>query len=47
VELKLRKVGNSLALIVPKRVRENMGVADGTLSEEELTLWIRENIKPI
>ena len=22
-----------------------LGVADGTLSEEELTLWIRENIK--
>jgi putative addiction module antidote len=29
MELKLRKVGNSLALIVPKRVRENMGVAEG------------------
>ena len=24
-----------------------LGVADGTLSEEELTLWIHENIKPI
>jgi len=24
-----------------------LGVADGTLSEEELTLWIRENIKPM
>jgi len=29
MELKLRKVGNSLALIVPKQVRENMGVAEG------------------
>jgi putative addiction module antidote len=30
MELKLRKVGNSVALIVPKRVRENMGVAEGS-----------------
>ena len=30
VEIKLRKVGNSVALIVPKRVRENMGVAEGS-----------------
>ena len=29
MELKLRKVGNSVALIVPKQVRENMGVAEG------------------
>jgi len=29
MKLKLRKVGNSVALIVPKRVRENMGVAEG------------------
>ena len=30
MELKLRKVGNSLALIVPKRVRESMGVEEGS-----------------
>jgi len=30
VEIKLRKVGNSVALIVPRRVRENMGVAEGS-----------------
>jgi len=30
MELKLRKVGNSVALIVPKRVRESMGVAEGS-----------------
>jgi len=29
VELKLRKVGNSVAMIVPKRVREKMGVKEG------------------
>ena len=29
MELKLRKVGNSLALIVPKQVREKMGVKEG------------------
>jgi len=29
MELKLRKVGNSLALIVPKHVREKMGVKEG------------------
>lgn len=30
MELKLRKVGNSVAMIVPKQVRENMGVAEGS-----------------
>jgi len=30
MKLKLRKVGNSVALIVPKSVRENMGVAEGS-----------------
>jgi len=30
MKLKLRKVGNSVALIVPKQVRENMGVAEGS-----------------
>jgi len=30
VEIKLRKVGNSVALIVPRRVRENMGDAEGS-----------------
>jgi putative addiction module antidote len=30
VEIKLRKVGNSVALIVPKSVRENMGVSEGS-----------------
>ena len=30
LELKLRKVGNSVALIVPKRVRESMGVEEGS-----------------
>ena len=30
MEIKLRKVGNSVALIVPKQVRENMGVAEGS-----------------
>ena len=29
MELKLRKVGNSVAMIVPKRVREKMGVKEG------------------
>ena len=29
MKLKLRKVGNSVALIVPKQVREKMGVAEG------------------
>ena len=29
MELKLRKVGNSVALIVPKHVREKMGVKEG------------------
>ena len=29
MELKLRKVGNSVALIVPKQVREKMGVNEG------------------
>ena len=29
MELKLRKVGNSLALIVPKHVRQKMGVKEG------------------
>jgi len=29
MELKLRKVGNSLALIVPKQVRQKMGVKEG------------------
>jgi putative addiction module antidote len=29
MELKLRKVGNSLALIVPKHMREKMGVKEG------------------
>ena len=29
MELKLRKVGNSLALIVPKNVRQKMGVKEG------------------
>jgi putative addiction module antidote len=30
VEIKLRKVGNSVAMIVPKSVRENMGVSEGS-----------------
>jgi len=30
MKLKLRKVGNSVAMIVPKQVRENMGVAEGS-----------------
>ena len=30
MKLKLRKVGNSVALIVPKQVRENMGVEEGS-----------------
>lgn len=29
MELKLRKLGNSLALIVPKQVRQKMGVKEG------------------
>jgi len=29
MELKLRKVGNSVGLIVPKQVREKMGVKEG------------------
>jgi len=29
VELKLRKVGNSVAMIVPKNVRQKMGVKEG------------------
>ena len=29
MELKLRKVGNSVALLVPKHVRQKMGVAEG------------------
>ena len=29
MELKLRKVGNSLALIVPKHARQKMGVKEG------------------
>ena len=29
MELKLRKVGNSIALIVPKHMREKMGVKEG------------------
>ena len=29
MEIKLRKVGNSVALIVPKQVREKMGVREG------------------
>lgn len=29
MELKLRKVGNSVALIVPKQVRQKMGVEEG------------------
>lgn len=29
MKLKLRKVGNSVALIVPKEVRQNMGVKEG------------------
>jgi len=29
MELKLRKVGNSVALIVPKPVRQKMGVKEG------------------
>ena len=29
MKLKVRKVGNSVALIVPKQVREKMGVAEG------------------
>lgn len=29
MEIKLRKVGNSVAMIVPKRVREKMGVKEG------------------
>ena len=31
MELKLRKVGNSVALIVPKLVRDRMGVQEGDL----------------
>ena len=29
MELKLRKVGNSVAMIVPKHVRQKMGVKEG------------------
>ncbi len=29
MELKLRKVGNSLALLVPKHVRQKLGVEEG------------------
>jgi len=29
MEIKLRKVGNSVAMIVPKRVRQKMGVEEG------------------
>ncbi len=29
MELKLRKVGNSIALIVPKHMRQKMGVKEG------------------
>lgn len=29
MELKLRKVGNSLALLVPKQVRQKLGVEEG------------------
>ena len=29
MELKLRKVGNSVALIIPKQVRQKMGVEEG------------------
>ena len=29
MQLKLRKVGNSVALIVPKHVRQKMGVKEG------------------
>jgi putative addiction module antidote len=29
MEIKLRKVGNSVAMIVPKQVREKMGVKEG------------------
>ena len=29
MKLKLRKVGNSVALIVPKTIREKMGVKEG------------------
>ena len=29
MELKLRKVGNSVALIVPKHIRKKMGVKEG------------------
>ena len=29
MELKLRKVGNSVALIVPKHMRQKMGVKEG------------------
>jgi putative addiction module antidote len=29
MELKLRKVGNSVAIIVPKQVRQKMGVKEG------------------
>ncbi len=29
MEIKLRKVGNSVAMIVPKQVRQKMGVAEG------------------
>jgi putative addiction module antidote len=29
MELKLRKVGNSLALIVPKTIRDKMGIGEG------------------
>jgi putative addiction module antidote len=29
MEIKLRKVGNSVAMIVPKQVREKLGVKEG------------------
>jgi len=29
MEIKLRKVGNSVAMIVPKQVRQKMGVKEG------------------
>jgi len=29
MEIKLRKVGNSVAMIVPKQVRQKMGVEEG------------------
>lgn len=29
MEIKLRKVGNSVAMIVPRQVREKMGVKEG------------------